>query len=33
MEERKGISRRGFLRMAAVVSAALTVSPAYEKVI
>lgn len=32
MEEKKGISRRGFLRTAAVVSAALTVSPAYEKV-
>ncbi|WP_294477656.1 aldo/keto reductase [uncultured Bacteroides sp.] len=32
MEEQKGISRRGFLRAAAVVSAALTVSPAYEKV-
>lgn len=32
MEEKKGISRRGFLKTAAVVSAALTVSPAYEKV-
>lgn len=32
MEEKKGISRRGFLKTAAAVSAALAVNPAYEKV-
>lgn len=32
MEEKKGISRRGFLKTAAAVSAALAVSPTYEKV-
>lgn len=32
MEEGKGISRRGFLKTAAAVGAALAVNPAYEKV-
>lgn len=32
MEEQKGISRRGFLKTAAAVGAALTIQPAINKV-
>ena len=32
MEEKKGISRRGFLKTAAAVGAALTIQPAINKV-